>query len=63
MGKMIEKEKKAKSQTGLRIEKGARSLLREASADDPIYTRGFAIGIIRSIPFAANSAAKKLPQK
>ena len=26
------------------IEKGARSLLRELSADDPIYTRGFTIG-------------------
>jgi S-adenosylmethionine synthetase len=49
MGKMIEKEKKAKSQTGLRIRKGAGSLVREASADDPIYTRGFAIGVAKPL--------------
>ena len=32
------------------IEKGARSYLREAAADDPIYTRGFAIGFTMGGP-------------
>ncbi len=29
--------------TGLMMRKGAGSLIREASVDEPIYTRGFAI--------------------
>lgn len=29
---------------GSKVRKGARSVLTEASADDPIYTRGFAVG-------------------
>ena len=32
------------SKTRTKIQKGARSLHRQASPDDPIYTRGFSIG-------------------
>ncbi len=32
------------SERNLKIRKGARSWLKEASPDDPIFTRGFVIG-------------------
>ena len=47
------------------IEKGARSYLREAAADDPIYTRGFAIGFTMGGPAwpraATGSSAPNTP--
>jgi hypothetical protein len=45
---MKKEEKKDMSITGKKIPKGIGSLTREASADDPIYTRGYAIGGMRS---------------
>jgi hypothetical protein len=56
------------SKTGVKIVKGAGSLIPEASPDDPIYKRGFAIGVTRSTSSTKNavtttSKSSKKPQK
>ena len=40
----------------------APSLVKEASADDPIYTRGFAVGETRSRPSSSDTAATTSPE-
>ncbi len=50
----------AKATTGVKqvvIRKGARFSLRKAAADDPIYTRGFAIGFTMGGPAWPRAAA------
>ena len=47
--------------TGPKIIKGARFSLREAAADDPIYTRGFTIGGYYSKDSFPATAEKVLP--
>jgi hypothetical protein len=46
------------STTGKLTPKGNPSLRREASADDPIYTRGFKIGVTRSTTSSKNTQEK-----
>jgi hypothetical protein len=46
------------STTGKLTPKGNPSLRREASADDPIYTRGFKIGVVRSTTSSKNTQEK-----
>jgi hypothetical protein len=46
------------STTGKLTPKGNPSLRREASADDPIYTRGLKIGVVRSTTSSKNTQEK-----
>lgn len=46
---------------GPKTRKGAGSLITEASADDPIYTREFAVGEMRSRPSSNNTAETSSP--
>lgn len=47
--------------TGPKIVKGRGSSLPELSPDDPIYKRGFAIGVTRSTPSSKSTAATTSP--
>ena len=49
------------STTAPKIHKGAGSLIPWAKPDDPIYKRGFAIGMIRSIPPSRSTPATTSP--
>lgn len=44
-----------------RIDKGRGSSIPWASADDPIYTRGFTVGMTRSLGSSTPTAGKVLP--
>jgi hypothetical protein len=55
------KESKARSKTGTKTPKGKRFSLTWAKADDPIYKRGFAIGVVRSIPSSKSTPAITSP--
>ena len=47
---------------GPKVRKGAGALIHEASADDPIYKRGFSIGVTNSSNLSLNTAEKVSPQ-
>ncbi|NCC06104.1 MAG: hypothetical protein EOM37_19160 [Proteobacteria bacterium] len=47
---------------GPKTRKGAGSSMPELSADDPIYTRGFAVGEMRSRPSSSDTAATTSPE-
>jgi len=47
--------------TGPGTFKGNRSSMPEVSADDPIYKRGFAIGVTRTTPSTPSPVAPAIP--